>query len=83
MNHNVDKSLRHIELTLSKIEIHLQDVKQDLSEMKLKHKEIEVKVEDLDRFKSKVVGAATIVTAVVAFLASIGHDLIKKIMGWN
>lgn len=81
--HDLIEILQEIQVNLARIEVHINDIKTDVQESKLKQKELEMKVEDLNQFKSKVIGAATIVTAVCTFLAAIGHDLIKRFMGWN
>lgn len=80
---NINKALRDIEIALGKIEVHMLDIKQDLQDVRIKNKELELKVEELNNFKAKVLGAGTVIIAVATFVASIGHDLIKKIMGWN
>lgn len=80
---DITEILRDIQVNLARIEVHISDVKLDVQDSKLKQKELEVKVEDLNQFKSKVIGAASIVTVVFTFLAAIGHDLIKRFMGWN
>ena len=75
--------MHDIEIALVKIDGHLTEVKEDIKEMKNKHVETELKVNDLVNFKSKVLGAGTVIIAIATFAASIGHDLIKKLMGWN
>lgn len=83
MKHDLNKLLHDIEIALVKIDGHLTEVKEDIKEMKKNHVETELKVNELLNFKSKVLGAGTIIIAIATFAASIGHDLIKKLMGWN
>jgi hypothetical protein len=74
--------LIEIEVSLAKIGVHLDDIKSDLEEIKHKNRALEDKVEKLESFKAKVLGAGSVIIPVVAFIAAVGHDIIKKFMGW-
>jgi septal ring factor EnvC (AmiA/AmiB activator) len=84
MKHDeLQRMLTDIEISLAKIEVHLADIKADVIENKKKVEATEKRVTDLETFKSKTLGAVSIIVPMVAFLAAIGHDIIKKFMGWG
>ena len=84
MKHDeLQRMLTEIEISLAKIEVHLTDIKSDVAESKKLSEKTEERVKDLETFKSKTVGAVSIIVPIVAFMAAIGHDIIKKFMGWG
>lgn len=84
MKHDdLQRMLTEIEISLAKIEVHLADIKSDVVENKIISEKTEERVKDLETFKSKTVGAVSIIIPIVAFVAAVGHDIIKKFMGWG
>lgn len=75
--------LTAIEVSLGKIDVHMQDIKSDIKDLKDKEHENEKRIKELEEFKSKAIGASTILVPFIAFMAAIGHDIIKKVMGWG
>ena len=75
--------LVNIEVSLGKIDVHMQDIKADIKELKASEAENEKRIKELEEFKSKAIGATTILVPTIAFIAAIGHDIIKKFMGWG
>lgn len=84
MKHDeLQRMLTDIEISLAKIEVHLSDIKKDIVETKQVTEKTETRVNDLEKFKDKSVGAVSIIIPVIAFMAAIGHDIIKRFMGWG
>lgn len=80
---NIEKTLVEIEVALGKISVHLEDIKEDLHETKGKLKESDKRLSELENFKSRTLGAAMILAPLVAFGVTIGHEIIKKLLGWG
>lgn len=84
MKHDdLQRMLTEIEISIAKIEVHLADIKSDVLETKQVTEKTEERVKELETFKSKTIGAVSIIIPIVAFIAAIGHDIIKKFMGWG
>lgn len=81
-NNEMYQILVNVEVALGKIGVHLEDIKADVAEIKHRNNELEKKVEELERFKSKVLGGSAVLIPIIAFMAAVGHDIIKKFMGW-
>jgi hypothetical protein len=75
--------LINIEVCLGKIDVHMQDLKADIKELKEKELENSKRIQELENFKAKAIGATSIIVPVIAFIAAIGHDIIKRFMGWS
>lgn len=75
--------LINIEVSLVKIDVHMQDLKSDIKELKEKELENSKRIQELENFKAKALGATSILVPVIAFIAAIGHDIIKRFMGWS
>ena len=80
---DLQRMLTEIEVSLARIDVHLQDIKSDVKDTKVKIEDTEKRVESLENFKSKTIGAVSIIIPLVAFIAAIGHDIIKRFMGWS
>lgn len=84
MKHDdLQRMLTEIEISIAKIEVHLADIKSDVLETKQVTEKTEERVKELETFKSKTIGAVSIIIPIVAFIAAVGHDIVKKFMGWG
>ena len=76
------KALINIEVQLAKIEVHLSELKADVKKQETDLLVMEEKVSKLETFKDKMMGASIVLVPIIAFVSAIGHDIIKRFMGW-
>jgi phosphopentomutase len=75
--------LNEIQISLAVIEKSLTIIEKESIESKVKIEANEKKIDKLETFKDKAMGATMIGIPLIAFLSAVGHDIIKQFMGWG
>lgn len=73
--------LTKIEINLAEIGVHVDEIKKDIQELKQKHNDVDKKVEALEHFKDKLLGAAIIAVPVCSGITAILVYLLKASIG--
>ena len=79
-NEHISSLLTNIEVTLGKLDVHICEIKKDIKEISLENKELESKVNALETFKSKTVGASVVIIPAIAFIGAILKDTLLNIL---
>lgn len=78
----IKDKLNDIQVKLAVIEEITKDIRKDNRELEYKIKDHRKDINDLKDFKSKAVGASMIGIPIIGMILTIGHEIIKKYLGW-